>query len=222
MPNTDHTILKVLVGSQAHGLATEDSDLDYRSVFVIPTAHMFRLGFTFPSSRWSKANGDETAWEVGQFLHLGLQCHPLILETLLAPLITADAWGQELRNLFPHLWTPEKAFEAFTNYAHNQRRKFLDKKDHRPAKYAAAYIRVLHNLCELLEEGTFQVQIAETPMGDQLQRIKRGKMRVGAIIDLGEELTNRAQTALQKCTHKGNEEPLNQFFLKIRLAFLTS
>lgn len=30
-------ILKVIVGSQAHGLATPASDFDYRGVFVVPT-----------------------------------------------------------------------------------------------------------------------------------------------------------------------------------------
>jgi predicted nucleotidyltransferase len=30
-------ILKVLVGSRAHDLYTEDSDYDYRGVFIYPT-----------------------------------------------------------------------------------------------------------------------------------------------------------------------------------------
>lgn len=41
----DHTILKVLVGSHAHGLAGPDSDRDFRSIFVMPTVELFRLGF---------------------------------------------------------------------------------------------------------------------------------------------------------------------------------
>lgn len=137
------TILKVLVGSHAHGLASDESDRDYRRVYVIPTEDMFQLGFKYPATQWTKGDGDETAWEIGQFLLLATQGHPLILETLLAPVITANTWGEQLRVLLPAMWSPQKAFEAFTNYANNQRTKFLDKKDGRPAKYAAAYIRVL-------------------------------------------------------------------------------
>ncbi len=125
---SQHVILKVLVGSQAHGLAGPDSDADYRSVFVMPTAEMFRLGFKYQGSRWSKGEEDETSWEVGQFLSLGTQSHPLVLEALLAPVVTMDDWGAELRTLFPALWAPRQAYEAFIGYSLNQRRKFLEKK----------------------------------------------------------------------------------------------
>ena len=128
------TILRVLVGSQAHGLATAESDRDYRRVYVMPTEQMFHLGFKYPATQWTKVEGDETAWEVGQFLMLATQCHPLALESLLAPIVTADQWGNHLRALFPAIWSPTQAFEAFTNYARNQRTKLLNKKDARPAK----------------------------------------------------------------------------------------
>jgi predicted nucleotidyltransferase len=66
------TILRVLVGSQAHGLATAESDRDYRRVYVMPTEQMFHLGFKYPATQWTKTEGDETAWEIGQFLTLSL------------------------------------------------------------------------------------------------------------------------------------------------------
>ncbi|MCH7687381.1 MAG: nucleotidyltransferase domain-containing protein, partial [Planctomycetes bacterium] len=110
------TILKVLVGSHAHGLAGPESDKDFRSVFVIPTADIFRLGFKYPSSSWKQDEGDETAWEIAQFLTLAIQSHPLIVETFLAPVVTKNHWGSELQQLFPVVWTPQKAYEAFTGY----------------------------------------------------------------------------------------------------------
>ena len=128
MTVTLHTILKVLVGSHAHGLATPASDHDYRSVFVIPTEDMFRLGFKQPGTQWTKGQTDETVWEVGAFLTLATQGHPLVLETFLAPVEQSHKWGQRLRSLFPDVWSSEKAFDAFVNYAHNQRQKFLEKK----------------------------------------------------------------------------------------------
>ncbi len=156
-----HTILKVWVGSHAHGLATAASDHDYRSVFVIPTDAIFKLDFKQPSTQWTKGQTDETAWEVVTFLSLATQGHPLALETLWAPVEQSNIWGQRLRSLFPDVWSSEKSFDAFVKYANNQRKKFLEKKDGRPEKYAAAYLRVLHNLCELLEIDTFTVHIAQ-------------------------------------------------------------
>lgn len=215
------TLLKVLVGSQAHGLASDESDRDYRRVYVIPTEEMFQLGYKYPATKWTKGDGEETAWEVGQFLLLGTQGHPLILETLLAPVITADAWGEQLRMLLPALWSPHKAFESFTNYANNQRTKLLDKKDGRPAKYAAAYIRVLYNLCDLLESGSFHIRIADTPAGERLSRIKNGQYGLGEVMDWGEELTEQARRLITVCRDESDLPRINDFLLAIRRAFLT-
>ncbi|MDH4361051.1 MAG: nucleotidyltransferase domain-containing protein [Nitrospirota bacterium] len=216
-----HTILKVLVGSHAHGLASEESDRDYRRVYIIPTEDMFQLGFKYPATQWTKGDGDETAWEIGQFLLLATQGHPLVLETLLAPVITANAWGEQLRELLPVLCSPQKAFEAFTNYANNQRTKLLEKKDGRPAKYAAAYIRVLYNLSELLASGSFHIRVADTPAGERLAHIKDGQYRLGEVIDWGEELTQQAQELTAQCRDKSDLLRINAFLVAIRRAFLT-
>jgi len=215
------TILKVLVGSHAHGLATPDSDRDYRSVFVIPTEDLFKLGFKPPSTQWTKGQMDETAWEVSAFLSLATQSHPLVLETFLAPIEQADVWGQRLRSLFPDVWSSEKAFVAFVNYAHNQRQKFLENKDGRPNKYAAAYLRVLQNLCELLETGTFTIHIAPTELGKKILGIKRGEYRTGEVIDLGENLLFTAQKLRATTSHTENLDRINSFLVDLRREYLS-
>jgi len=214
------TILKVLVGSQAHGLAAPGSDADYRSVFVIPTEALFRLEYKPPVSRWSKGDGDETAWEIGPFLSLAVQCHPLVLETLLAPVVAADEWGTSLRALLPALWEPRRAFESFTGYAVNQRTKCLEKKDARPEKYAAACIRVLYNLCELLETGSFTVRIADTPIGGTIARLKDGNFHTGEVIDLAERWTQEAEKRMSRCTHQSDRQAVDEYLIRIRTAFL--
>lgn len=221
--NSSHrsTILKVQVGSHAHGLAGPESDRDFRSVFVIPTTDLFRLDFKYPATSWKKGEGDEASWEIAPFLSLALQSHPLILETFLAPVVTKNDWGSELQTLFPAVWSPQKAFDAFTGYATNQRTKFLDKKDGRPEKYAAAYVRVLSNLCELLETGTFTVRIRDTALGETIARIKGGTYRIGEVIDLGEELTRKASDALRLCQHQPKFSLVDDFLIRIRTGFLS-
>ncbi len=113
MPRQSHTsILRVLVGSHAHGLAGPESDKDFRSVFVLPTHTMFRVGFKYQGTRMMKEGEDETAWEIGQFLLLAQQGHPLVLETFMAPVVEMDPWGAELRNLFPHLWSARERLSS--------------------------------------------------------------------------------------------------------------
>jgi predicted nucleotidyltransferase len=217
---TPHQILKVLVGSQAHGLAGPESDADYRSVFVIPTAELLRLDAKYQGVRMSEGDEDETSWEVGRFLSLAVHNHPLILETFLAPIVSVDQWGTELRSLFSACWEPGRAYEAFTGYAVNQRKKLLEKKDSRPAKYAVAYVRVLYGLCELLETGTFTIRISETRIGETIAKIKAGALSVGQIIDLGEDLAQEAARRLTSCTHRPDLESVNAFLIRLRKAFL--
>ncbi len=216
----DHTILLVLVGSHAHGLAGPNSDRDYRRVYIMPTVDMFCPRFKPPGTRWAKSGEDETAWEVGLFLSLAVQCHPLVLETLVAPTITADRWGSELRGLFPALWNPQQAYEAFIGYGLNQRAKFLDKKDARPAKYAVTYIRTLYHLCELLETGTFTFRIADTPIGKTIAALKNGAFRTGEVIDLAEHWTEEATRRLAQCRHQPDLSAIDDFLIRIRKAFL--
>jgi predicted nucleotidyltransferase len=226
----DHIILKVRVGSQAHGTAARGSDADVRGVYVMSTAEMFRLGFKYQGTRWLEdlpaedsgqgIHRDETLWEVGQFLALGVQAHPLILEALLAPVIDSDRWGTELRGLLPDLWEPQQAYRAFTGYAANQRKKMLDKKDGRPEKYAAAYVRVLYNLCELLQSGRFTVRIADTDIGPTIMKLKTGHCRTGEVIDLGERWLAEADRRLASCRHERDPSRIDEFLVRIRTAFL--
>lgn len=215
------TILQVLVGSQAHGLAGAESDADYRRVFVIPTVDMFRLDFKMPGARWTKSGADETAWEVGPFLSLAVQCQPLVLETFMAPAVMMNDRGAELRALFPAVWSPDRAYEAFTGYAANQRTKFLEKKDGRPAKYAATSIRTLYNLCELLETGRFSMRIAETPIGPTIARLREGKFHTGEVIDLAEHWMEEATRRLRHCSHRPDLKAVDDFLIRLRKAFLT-
>jgi len=134
----------------------------------------------------------------------------------LAPVEQADVWGHRLRSLFPDVWFSEKVFESFVNYTHNQRQKFLEKKDGRPEKYAAAYLRVLHNLCELLETGTFTIHIADKELGKKIFAIKQGKYRTGEVIDVGETLLLRAQKLRAIFSHTANLTHINSFLIDIR------
>jgi predicted nucleotidyltransferase len=215
-----HTILKTLVGSHAHGLAGPDSDKDYRSVFVMPTIELFRLGFKYQGTRMMKEEADETSWEIGHFLQLAMQCHPLVLETFVAPVEVMDEWGEQLHKLFPSVWSAKIAYEAFLRYADNQRKKMLDKKDGRPAKYAATYVRILFYLCELLERGTFTLHIAGSPIGAIIRRIKEGSYRTGEVIDLGEYWAAEAARRLSSCSREANREAVDDFLISLRKSFL--
>uniref|UniRef100_A0A6M3LGL0 Putative nucleotidyltransferase n=2 Tax=viral metagenome TaxID=1070528 RepID=A0A6M3LGL0_9ZZZZ len=219
MDNEKKVILKVLVGSHAHGLADETSDKDYRAVYVLPTSKILSLNYKYKGNDWVEGDEDNTAYEIEHFLNLAIRCNPSILEVFKAPIVeplNADELtdGVLLRQLFPYVWNPNDAFNAFLRYGFNQRKKMLDNKDRRPHKFAVAYIRTLINLIDLLEHEDFSLEVDF--MKEDLLRIKRGMYRKGEVIDITERLAIMAKDRLEKCKHEPNIEKVNKFLVDIR------
>ena len=128
MKEDKKVILKVLVGSQAHGLADKNSDYDYRAVYVLPTSKILSLNYKFKGNDWIEGKEDNTAYEIGHFLKLATKCNPTILEVFKAPVMKSNEDGDKLKKLFPYVWNPQDTYNAFMGYGFNQRKKFLDKK----------------------------------------------------------------------------------------------
>lgn len=222
-------ILKVIVGSQAHGLANENSDFDYRGVFVVPTQEILKIGGeNIKHTSWIEGKEDDTSWEIGKFLMMATKCNPTVLETFLAPVVPHregeihSPYEFELRELFPHVWNSEYVYHAFLGYGINQRKKFFDNKDKRAPKYAAAYLRVLYNACELLETGTFSVSLVGSPIYDDVKRFKAGDFTHGEVIEACWQMETRLNKAFKANSNKQtNLEPVNEFLLKVRKEFWT-
>jgi len=231
-----YEILKTIVGSQAHGLAEEGSDTDYRGVYVTPTSEILKLGSKIKGAHWMEGESeDNTAYEIGHFLHLATHCNPSILEVFKAPMIKVpnehgclilNVWGEELRRLFPYIWNPQGVFNAFVGYGLNQRKKMLDNHLDRWSKYGIAYLRTLKNLIDLLETGTFSLEIPEGDFKNYIRLVRTGKITIGEIINSAQDLTEHAKESLEnhlnnraKFEQKQDIEKVNQFLLTVRYRF---
>lgn len=216
------TILKVLVGSRAHGLAGPDSDFDYRGVFLHKTSTLLSIGEKPKDTSWIEADkkagekDDATAWELGHFLHLATKCNPTILEVFAAPVESANIYGMQLRDLFPYVWNPKGVRDAFIGYGHNQRTKFFKDEDKRAPKYAVAYLRVLYQAYILLSTSKLIVDMTETPVYDRLKLWRAGNFTKGEVIDITEEWQEAVDQAYSHCKHTPDLEAVNRFLLFVR------
>ncbi len=218
-------ILKVLVGSHAHGLARPDSDYDYRGVYVTPTSDLLKLGKGgYKGTHWVEGESeDNTSYELAHFLHLATKSNPTILEVFAAPVEAVNETGEELLSLFPHIWSSRAVLAAFTGYSLNQRKKFLDEKyetSERRWKYATAYIRVLLQGIELLQTGVLPIKVPEVWI-HELKEMKTGGFSKGHVIDIAEGLRTTFFDTYERIQEQGKEnEPdlgmINEFLLKVR------
>lgn len=168
-----YEILKTIVGSHSHGLATKTSDVDYKSVYVLPTTDLLKLNRSV-SKGTNVIDGelvDTTSYEVAHFLHLATKSNPTILEVFKSPKVEIpdssdelNTYGDQLRELFPYVWSSIGVYNAFLGYSHDQHKKmFSDKEEFskRKFKYAVAHIRVLLSGIELLRTGNFSTEVKD-------------------------------------------------------------
>ena len=118
----DHTVLSVVVGSRAYGLATETSDVDRRGVYAAPTPLFW--GFTKPPTHVDEPDAERFSWELERFLGLALAAayapalhgqfvwddnlHVTENPTIVGPLGLKEIWTTARANYFPlvltHFW----------------------------------------------------------------------------------------------------------------------
>jgi hypothetical protein len=210
-------ILKTLVGSRAHGLHNDDSDYDYRGVFVQSTSELLSLNNKVRTTNWIEGKEDNTSYELSHFLSLACRSNPAVLEVLVSPVIEETQEGRELRELFPYVWNSRDVFNSFYGYSHNQKKKFVDNKDDRAKKYAVAAIRNMRLGIELLQNGTMTVLVGCSDLRRFLLAIRAGEVTYGFILDHILMCEEDLKSAYNKNKHKMTDfDKVNEFLLNVR------
>lgn len=214
-------ILKTLVGSRAHGIADEDSDYDYRGVYVEPTDKILSIGYRYKGTHWIESEGaDNTAYEIAHFLKLATKSNSSILEVFVAPVMDATDLGWELKDLFPYVWNAKHAFNAFRGYSKNQRKKFFkdEMSEKRKSKYACAWLRTLYNLCNLLQYGSFSLSVTGTVIEKRLRMWRAGYFSKGEVVEKTDYWDRKAVELFKQNPENPNEnfDKVNNFLIKVR------
>jgi hypothetical protein len=171
-----HVIYRCVVGSQAHGLADGDSDVDRRGLYLPPADLQWSL-FGVPEQLENAAT-QETYWEIRKFLTLALKADPNILESLYTPLVeTSTPLVDELlaeRSRF----LSRLIYQTHNGYVLSQLNKL--EQDMRTTgaikwKHAMHLIRNLLTGITALEEGTIPVRVRDEHR-ERLLSIRRGEV----------------------------------------------
>lgn len=215
-------ILKSLVGSRAHNLHTEDSDYDWRGVFIQQTKEILSLNHKPKPVAWIEGKEDETSYEIGHFLHLCTKANPSVLEVLVSTETKINTyWADEMRQLMPYMYDPQDAFNAFAGYSKNQQKKLLENHLDRKDKFGVAYVRTAWNLYDLFSTGAFTLEVKDEGRRQFLLNIKSGNVSSGEIIDRAEKIISEAKQLLPTIENKQDLGAVNDFLLNIRKGFWT-
>jgi len=168
-------IYRCVIGSRAYGLDGDQSDTDYRGIFLPPAELHWSL-YGVPDQIECHET-QEHYWELQRFLVLALKANPNVLECLYAPLV------EQTTPLADELLTMRSAFlsrlvyQTYNGYVMSQFKKMqsdLRNQGQVKWKHVMHLIRLLISGISVLRHGFVPVRVEEHR--DELLAIKRGEV----------------------------------------------
>jgi predicted nucleotidyltransferase len=166
--NDASVVTKVVVGSRLHGLENDNSDWDYRGIFLGSLRDRVSPFKTFKTTDWLEGDEDNTAYELAEFCKYATRGNATILEILFSDqIIESSALADEMRANWQRFMDTHEFVKASCGYAKNNKKKFEErdpvgvKGQFRRHKFAIAYCRVLWQCREFLKTGQFKCRIDE-------------------------------------------------------------
>lgn len=215
----DRVIYRCVVGSQAYGLATDESDVDRRGIYLPPAELHWSL-FGVPE-QLENDQTQEAYWELQKFVIMALKGNPNILECLYTPFVEhATPLAQELLDM-RELFLSKLVFQTYNGYVMSQfKRMQADVRNHGQIKWKHVMhlIRLLCSGVRVLREKVVSVHVGEER--ERLLAIKSGavpweeieawRLRLHADFERAYENTDLPE--------RPNYEATNDFLVRARRA----
>lgn len=222
----NNIILEGVTGSTAYGLATENSDVDIKGVYVLPTDTVLGINFNPAKTTVDHTDPDWVYHEVGKFMKLVTGGNPTVSELLwLEEYTVLSPVGKllvENRDIF--LSTPA-VMNAYRGYAMGQAMKLSKRqaegKDgydsalkNRFAKHTRHCFRLLLQARQLLETGKLTVRV--TP--EQREWLfKMGEQTPETIVDAFIVEDSKMDSIVSVLPDAPDWEAIDKLLYKIRM-----
>lgn len=209
-----HIVTILLSGSHLYGTATEESDIDYRGIFI-GNKHYY-LGFghkdtiEIPMNMFK--NTDTTLYEIRKFFSLALAGNPNIIEYFFIPTKTSSPeWEHILMQ--KDFFISKKVKHKFMGFAAAEMDKLLslsekiddleEGKRKSAFKHAYHWRRLIDECIEILDTGTITFP---RPNREYLLDIKFGRIPIKDVIDSAKDFREKIEASY-------NTSPLPDFTL---------
>jgi predicted nucleotidyltransferase len=213
----EFVVYRCIVGSEAHGLSREDSDIDRRGVYLPPADLHWSL-YGVPEQLESPET-EEVYWELQKFLVLALKANPNVLECLYTPLVeTKTSLAEELLAM-RDAFLSRLVYQTYNGYVMSQFKRL--EQDWRAAgrikwKHAMHLIRLLLSGITVLCEGFVPLNVSEHR--EQLLAIRRGEVPWDQVDEWRLDLHREFEQAYEHtCLPESPDyERVNQFLVRAR------
>lgn len=218
---TEHSILAVIVGSRAYGLAQAGSDTDRRGVYAAPTPLFWALDK--PPTHVDGPAEEQFSWEVERFCALALTANPTLLECLWTPLVEhRTEIGAELLDV-RQAFLSRRATDTYGRYAAAQWAKLVTVRERTGV---VRWKQAMHML-RLLQAGAYVLRTGEVlvDVGDERTRmlsVRAGERTFEEVSALAQRLTEELSAAADACVlpDEPDRRRVDDFLIRTRVAGL--
>jgi predicted nucleotidyltransferase len=171
----ERVIYRCVIGSQAYGLAGEDSDTDRRGIYLPPADLHWSL-YGVPDQLENDAT-QEAYWEIQKFLVLALKANPNVLECLYTPMVEKATPLAERLLAMRAVFLSRLVYQTYNGYVLSQFKKMqadLRNQGQVKWKHVMHLIRLLLSGIQIMRDGVVPVQVEEHR--DKLLAIRRNEM----------------------------------------------
>jgi predicted nucleotidyltransferase len=217
----DRVIYRCIIGSRAYGLEGDESDTDYRGIYLSPADSHWSL-YGVPDQLECEET-QEHYWELQRFLVLALKANPNVLECLYTPLVEqATPLATELLSM-REAFLSQLVYQTYNGYVMSQFKKMqadLRNQGEVKWKHVMHLIRLLISGISVLRHGFVPVRVEEHR--EQLLSVKRGEMPWEEAERWRLSLHSEFDQALAatKLPERPDYERANAFLVKARRAAL--
>jgi len=219
----ERVIYRCVIGSRAYGLEGDQSDTDYRGIFL-PTAENQWSLYGVPD-QIERESTQEQYWELQRFLVLALKANPNVFECLYTPLVEMTTpLADELLQMRA-VFLSRLVYQTYNGYAMSQFKKMqadIRNQGQVKWKHVMHLIRLLISGISVLRHGFVPVRMDQ--QREQLLAIKRGELPWNKTEKLRLSLHQQFDQALHETTlpERPDYEKANAFLIKARRAAQTN
>lgn len=214
-----------MTGSTAYGLATENSDVDIKGVYLLPTREILKMGFNPEKTTRDHTEPDWVYHEVGKFMKLVVSGNPTVTELLYLEKYTKSTiYGDLLINNRELFLSTPAVMHSYRGYALSQAKRLNNRTDqgldgyasalkNRFAKHTRHCFRLLMQARQLLETGTLTVRV--TPE-EREWLFYMGEQDADTIVNTFMEKDSELDSIVSVLPDKPNYDKLNELLWAIR------